>query len=210
MERLDVGRCVAIVHQAGGQKLRIAFCIAISKEIRPKPRGNHGPFVEDGTQRWLRRASHKALTIAWMPYNAVLAFLGSAFTYLKNWYAEVDLDAVINDPQESMADSQNGKVLFTLRDMWLLGETKSAGELQAIMEMAPSRAPAVMGISNMPAPARLNSQGQVDARRGHLGTIRRRLPKWVKMGIPHEEWFIEQMIPLVNQGTHTSSRLSMQ
>ena len=162
-----MGRCVAIVHQAGVKKLRIAFCIVISKEIMPKPRSkSQGPFVEDGTQRWLRRASHKALTIAWTPYNAVLAFLGSAFTHLQNRYHDGGYDAAVNDPNECLAERRDGKVHFTLHDMWLLGETKSAGELQAIMEMARSRIPAVMGISNLPAPARLASQGQVDIREG--------------------------------------------
>ena len=202
MECLDVGRCVAIVHRTEGKKLGIAFCIIISKEIMPKPRSkSHGPFVEDGTQRWLRRSSHKALTIAWMPFNAVLAFLGGAFNSLKNRYYKRGYDTAVSDPNEALSDCREGMVHFALHDMWLLGETKSAGELQAIMEMSRSRIPAVMGISNLPAPARLGSQGQADTLCGYLGMILRRLltPKQVNMGIPHEDWFVQKMIPLVEQ-----------
>ena len=201
MECLDVGRCVAIVHRANGKNLGIAFCIVISKEIMPKPRSKNGPFVEDGTQRWLRRSSHKALTIAWMPFNAVLAFLEGALNSLRNRYQKRGYELAISGPNKALAACREGLVHFALHDMWLLGETKSAGELQAIMEMASSRIPAVMGISNLPSPARLGSQGQTDTLCGYLGTILRRLltPKNVNMGIPHEDWFVQKMIPLVEQ-----------
>ena len=132
-----------------------------------------------------------------MPFNAVLAFLGSAFNSLKNRYYKRGYDAAVSDPNEALADCRKGMVHFTLHDMWLLGETKSAGELQAIMEMTRSPIPSVMGISNLPAPARLGSQGQIDT----FADILRRLPKpkKVNIGIPHKDWFVQKMIPLVEQ-----------
>ena len=84
-------------------------------------------------------------------------------------------DRAVSGPNEALSDCREGMVHFTLHDMWLLGKTKSAGKLQAIMEMARSRIPAVMGISNLPAPARLGSQGQTDTLCGYLGMILRKV-----------------------------------
>lgn len=193
MELVEVGRCIGLVVDLEGS-LGLIFALVLSKQIKPKDK-KYKKQTEYSVDRWLRRASHRSLNIAWLTQRAAEAFLQGTVYDLASLY---DCNTTVVSPAKYTRGERRNTVL-KVKDLWLLGETKAASEIEALMNIPLHRIPSVMGLNNIPAVVPIMPPAQLNSLTGILQTIVKRIltPKRVKLGIPQEEWMVNKLLPIV-------------